>query len=152
MKSNNTITVRKNGVAREVDLRVLTSVLRTPTGGTVLRFLGGADDLLIDDDYDVIHRVWRVTQERRAAQMQQEMPPSNIDESNALPAVGLHVCSWSPGRLEEKIPSTEVHISVPVEVEDLKFRAVVRYRTRASVLAVIDALQKHVEDVWPSGR
>ncbi len=59
---------------------------------------------------------------------------------------GINVFSWCPTPTPI-VPPTQVHVHIEVG-DDMAF--VLRFKGPATLDAIIAALQKHREDVWPS--
>lgn len=76
----------------------------------------------------------------------------NVEEifhdTQAIVADRLEVFSWSPGTANEKLPCTQVHIICQKpKLSGMAF--VLRLKSRAACQDLIEALKKHMEDVWP---
>ncbi len=64
----------------------------------------------------------------------------------AAPGDGYDVYSWSPGKAGEGVPSTEVHVVLPV-AGDLS--VVLKLRSPRALDELVGALLQHRKDVWP---
>lgn len=144
---------------REIDLRMVSRVeiIRARKDGSVwaaqVHFFGGANPLPIHSgDAEAIERAHRVQQERRASHAVSGFSGQNLDESDR-PLVetdgGFEVYSWTPGR-DGQGKAEQVHLVIPVTIADVRLRLVHRFKTRGALDALLDAMVKHREDVWPT--
>ncbi len=61
------------------------------------------------------------------------------------PGDGYDVFSWSPGAAGESVPSTQVHLVVPV-VDGV--RVVLRLKSARALDELVGVLLQHRKDVW----
>lgn len=60
----------------------------------------------------------------------------------------FNILSYSPGKVEENIPCTEVHVlATAFKFPEMAF--VIRLKSRDVCQELIDALIVHRDDVWP---
>ena len=154
-----------NGQDREIDLRLVRDIevlYRPGTGGShspdgivtrvVVHFYGGPDPLLIHvSDADRVARAFRVQQERRAAGNETTFSGRNLDDSDRalVEGGGTNVYSWTP-ESDGKGQPEQVHMTFDLAVAGMRLTMVQRFKTRGALNALIDALVKHREDVWPT--
>lgn len=82
----------------------------------------------------------------------QHLPPSeridrNLDDPSERPFVpfeGYCVVDWSPGRAGEDVPSTEVHLLIPVP--GLQFG--LRLKSARALDELVGVLLEHRKNVW----
>lgn len=67
----------------------------------------------------------------------------------AAPGDGYDVYSWSPGRAGEGVPSTQVHLVLPV---DAAKSVALKLKSPRALDELVGALLQHRRDVWPTGR
>ena len=121
--------------------------------GAILHFYGGPFPLRIHaGDAAMAKRAHRVQQERRAAVGETSFSGENLDEREH-PLVesggGLNVYSWTPERDGRGKPQ-QVHLGIDIVVAGLPITVIHRFKTRGALDALIDAMVKHREDVWPT--
>ena len=80
----------------------------------------------------------------------QNIPPMvavdrNVSDTIVVPGDGYNVYSWSPGAAGEKVPSTQVHLEVPV-ADGVKF--VLRLKSARALDELVGVLLQHRKDVW----
>jgi hypothetical protein len=71
----------------------------------------------------------------------------NLDDPRERPLVafeGYTVAEWSPGRVSEDVPPTEVHLLIPVP--GLKFG--LRLKSASPVDELVGVLLEHRKNVW----
>lgn len=60
----------------------------------------------------------------------------------------VEVLSWSPDPIEKRTPPTQVHMVCTV-FKFAKAAFIIHIKSRAFCQAIIDALQSHMDEVWP---
>jgi hypothetical protein len=90
-----------------------------------------------------------------AVSTKQNVPPMRPIAKNLtqLPVAiegggGYDIYSWSPGTAEERVPSTEVHLSLPFKIDGIEARTVLRLKSSRALDELIGALLQHRRDVW----
>lgn len=73
--------------------------------------------------------------------------PKNTGGEPIFTVEEIHVGSWGP-LPDGKGPSTEVHVSVIVR--QIPYPLVLRFKTKEYLDQVIETLQAHRADVWPT--
>jgi hypothetical protein len=71
----------------------------------------------------------------------------NLDDPSRPPLLafdGYHVVSWSPGRVGEGVPCTEVHLLI--DVPGLTFG--LRMKSARALDELVEVLLRHRRDVW----
>lgn len=61
----------------------------------------------------------------------------------------LEVASWSPGKEGENVPPTQVHLIA--NMQGLGFPFIMRFKSRAAVDSLIDALIEHRDHTFGKG-
>lgn len=147
------LTVRLNkGRTREIDLRIVAKVERSFAARESWVFWHcGADPLQIHySEFERVQRAWQVWQERRAQNETIEEVKNIEDQGKSFVELdSFGVYSWHRER-DAKGKPEQVHLSMDVRVAGVPFTLVKRFRTPGAVNAVVDALVKHREDVWPT--
>lgn len=162
------LIVHVDGKVREVDLRTVSAVRKSwDVAGSVSQAIGrahwscwiefhnGAEPLAFDmRDFDRAFTAYRGFMERRASSNVTEFSGKNLDEQNQeRPLIELdgwfEVYSWVPGRDGQGTP-LQVHVQIPLRIADVAITAVCRFKTVGALNALIDALVKHREEVWPT--
>lgn len=141
------------GQRRDIDLRLVAKVERSfQARETWVFWTCGADPLQIHySEFDRVHRAWRVHQERSAQNDPTKFSGANLDESDR-PFVEFgktEVCSWTPERDGRGTPE-QVHLLFDVTIAGMPMRLVQRFKGKGALNALIDALTKHREEVWPT--
>ncbi len=83
----------------------------------------------------------------------QNIPPMvavdrNVADANTITVAapdGYSVYSWSPGAAGEGVPSTQVHLVLPVS-DGVKF--VLRLKSARALDELVGVLLQHRKDVW----
>jgi len=88
----------------------------------------------------------KIVREARAIEVIDE----NLDEQPTPVASshGYNVCSWSPGRVAEALPCTEVHVVLPVDVDDLHIRVALRLKSAHALDELVGSLLALRKEVW----
>lgn len=147
------------GRTREVDVRLAHSVRRDESARKVwIDWRGGADPLEIHySEFDRVWRAWRIAQEHRAADGQE-----TTENGRDLAAIHAErpfiemdgypsVITWTPEKGGERSPGNEaVALQIPMKIADVSLTALKLFRSKGILDALIDALVKHREDVWPT--
>lgn len=141
------------GQRRDIDLRLVAKVERSfQARETWVFWTCGADPLEIHySEFERVQRAWRGQQERRAQNDPTKFAGVNLDESDR-PVVELSetsVYSWVPGRDGQGVPE-QVHMQLDVVLSGFPLRLVKRFKSKGALNALIDALIKHREEVWPT--
>ena len=147
------LNVRLNkGKTRDIDMRLVWKVERSFEAREAWVFWScGADPLEIHhSEFDRVHRMWRIHQER-LAQTKTTFDGRNLDESDR-PLVefeNMSVYSWLRGRDGQGVPE-QVHLQFDVVIAGVPLKLIKRFKGKGRLNALIDALTKHREEVWPT--
>lgn len=83
----------------------------------------------------------------------QDIPPiepkeQDLDELGVTVVAGeaYEVLSWSPGKVSEKLPSTQVHLMLRPHPE---IAIVLKLKSARALDELVGALLQHRKDVWP---
>jgi hypothetical protein len=72
----------------------------------------------------------------------------NLSDLRMLPSEGYHVYSWSPGKVGENMPSTEVHLAIPVMIGGARVEIMMRLKSARALDELVAVLLQHRADVW----
>ena len=83
--------------------------------------------------------------------MSRPLPPSTITPRNHDAAVlqvkSYEVAAWSPGRVGEGVPCTEIHITL--NVGGIEFPLVVRLKSARAADELAGLISQYRHEVWP---
>lgn len=72
----------------------------------------------------------------------------NLSDLRMIPSEGYHVYSWSPGKIGENVPSTEVHLAIPVMLGGARAEIMMRLKSPRALDELVAVLLQHRADVW----
>lgn len=74
--------------------------------------------------------------------------PRDLHHEEIIEVKSVGAFSWSPGRVSENLPCTQVHLRIEI---DASLPLVMRLKSRAACDELINALIAERDFVWPEG-
>lgn len=130
--------------------------LTEPKDGSLGATLTFSDGRHVDvsEPYSLVLELWKKAHETRADLPEASRVPTNVDEaaqeSKFIEMEGYEVLSWTPER-DGKGRSTQVWFVQRITLADLPVSIVLRLHSRGACQQLIDALARHMFDVFPGG-